>query len=358
MTKRIAILTGGGDCPGLNAAIRGVAKTAINDYGWEVFGIPDGYFGLIERNMTPLAYRDVSNILHLGGTILGTSNKANPFGYFKDGKNAIDVSDDVVDYLKENKIDVLFCIGGDGTLTIANQLREKFPNIIGVPKTIDNDLRATDQTFGFDTACGFVTDALDRLHTTAQSHHRVMVVEVMGRYAGWIALEGGIAGGGDIVLIPEIPFQFDKICDDVENRSKRGKRFSIIVVSEGAHPKGGKLVVNKTIADSPDPIRLGGIGKVVADYIENNTGHESRVSVLGHLQRGGTPSFFDRILATRYGVSAARLAEKKQFGKMVALRGNQIVAANIGEATESLKLVPPNDPLVITAKSVGTSFGV
>lgn len=359
LKKRIAILTGGGDCPGLNAAIRAIVKTAITDYEYEVFGVYDGYYGLIERQMRNLLFSDVSNILPLGGTILGTSNKVNPFKYWRGGNgDVIDCSDDVVAYLNEMNIYALFCIGGDGTLTIANQLQKKFPNIIGIPKTIDNDLMATDLTFGFDTACSFVTDALDRLHSTAQSHHRVMVVEVMGRYAGWIALEGGVAGGGDIILIPEIPFKWEAVYDAVLTRVKKGKRFSIVVVSEGAHPDGEDYTVNKTIADSPDPIRLGGIGKRVADEIEQATGHESRVTVLGHLQRGGSPSFFDRILATQYGVAAVRLAAEDGFGNMVALRNGEIVPVPLGEAIHSLKLVAKNHPILLAAKSVGTSFGV
>lgn len=357
--KKVGILTGGGDCPGLNATIRAIAKTIINDYGWKVVGFCDGYDGLINNNYRELSFGDVSNILPLGGTILGTSNKANPFQYYEPGQeDPSDVSDHAVGVLNSLNIDALFCIGGDGTLTIANQLLEKFPNIIGCPKTIDNDLLATDQTFGFDTACSFVTEALDRIHSTAQSHHRVMVIEVMGRYAGWIALQGGLAGGGDVILIPEIPFKLDKIVEVIDRRSKTGKRFSIVVVAEGAHPEGHDRIVKEYIKDSPDPIRLGGIGKLVADYVEKNSPHESRVTVLGHLQRGGTPTFFDRILATRYGVAAAKLAETEEFGKMVALRGPEIVPVDIAEATSGLKLVPPNHTLVEAAKSVGTSFGV
>jgi 6-phosphofructokinase 1 len=357
--RKIGILTGGGDCPGLNATIRAIAKTAISDYGWDVTGFLDGYFGIINNDCRPLTFSDVSNILSLGGTILGTSNKANPFSYFEPGKkDPIDVSDHVVGTLKKLEIDTLFCIGGDGTLIIANQLQKKFPNIIGVPKTIDNDLSATDQTFGFDTACNFVTEALDRIHSTAQSHHRVMVIEVMGRYAGWIALSGGLAGGGDIILIPELPFSFDAVIEEVNRRSKMGKRFSIIVVSEGAHPAGSGAVVKAYIKDSPDPVRLGGIGKLVSDYIEKNTEHEARYTVLGHLQRGGSPTFFDRILSTRYGVTAARLAKKEKFGKMVALKGTKIVPVDLEEATAELKLVSPDHNLISIAKSVGTSFGV
>lgn len=356
--RTVGILTGGGDCPGLNAAIRAITKTAILDFGCEVRGILDGYDGLITGKSKQLNYADVSNILSLGGTILGTSNKANPFQYSENGKNPVDVSDEAVSNLKKWKIDALFCIGGDGTLSIANKLRGKWENVIGIPKTIDNDLKATEQTFGFDTACNFVTQSIDRIHYTAESHHRVMVIEVMGRYAGWIALQGGLAGGGDIILIPEMPFGFDKIVDAVKERTKAGKRFSIIIAAEGAHPIGENYEVKKIVKDSPDPIRLGGIGERVADYIEKTTGHESRVTVLGHLQRGGSPSFFDRILATSYGIAAVYFAEKKMFGKMTALRNGDVVPVDLEEATSGLKLVSPDHKLVKAAVSLGTSFGV
>lgn len=355
--KRIGILTGGGDCPGLNAVIRAVAKKAIFDYGWEVIGINDGFHGAVEKRGARLDLKDVSNILNLGGTILGTSNIADPFEYTLHGKKATDESDRMINNFKEFGIDALFCIGGDGTLSIANRLQKKWPHVIGIPKTIDNDLMATDQTFGFDTACNFVTEALDRIHTTAQSHHRVMVIEVMGRYAGWIALEGGLAGGGDIVLIPEIPFKYEKIIEAVDRRARKGKRFSIIVVSEGAHAKGEGYCVDQVIDESPDPIRLGGIGKHISNFVQKETGHESRVTVLGHLQRGGTPSFYDRVLGTRYGVRAAILAKDGDFGTMVALRGREIVPVSLEEATASLRLVVPNHPLVEVARSVGTHFG-
>jgi len=359
MAKTIGILTGGGDCPGLNAAIRAVAKTAILDYDWNVIGIMDGFYGLMNNNTHPLSFFDVSNILPLGGTILGTSNKADPFeAYENDNPEPIDVSDRVVENINRLEIDTLFCIGGDGTLGIANRLRKKFPNIIGIPKTIDNDLKATDQTFGFDTACNFVTEAIDRIHSTAQSHHRAMIIEVMGRYAGWIALNGGMAGGGDIILIPEMPFSLDKVVESVKLRSKKGKRFSIIIVAEGAKPQGEDYTVKDVVKDAPDKIRLGGIGKKIADYVEEKSGHESRVTVLGHLQRGGAPSFFDRILATRYGVYAVRLAEKEKYGRMVALKGTEITAVKLDKATDGLKLVDPDSTIIQTARSLGTSFGV
>ncbi len=347
--KTVGILTGGGDCPGLNAAIRAITKTVIQEYGWSVFGVLDGYEGLIEGRGRELRLEDVSNILPLGGTILGTSNTANPF-------SPVDVSDKACANIKKWKLDVLFCIGGDGTLSIANSLHKKFPNIIGLPKTIDNDLKCTDQTFGFDTACAFATEALDKLHTTADSHHRVMVMEVMGRYAGWIALEGGVAGGGDVILIPEMPFSFDKVVEAVEKRRKGRKRSSLVVVAEGARPQGEDYTISKLVKNSPDPIRFGGIGKRVADYIQQAAGVESRVTVLGHLQRGGSPSFFDRILATRYGYAAAELAKKGEFGKMTSLRGGSIVSVDIKEAVSGLKLVQEKD--IKMALSLGTSFGI
>ncbi|MFH1829239.1 MAG: ATP-dependent 6-phosphofructokinase [Pseudomonadota bacterium] len=356
--KRVGILTGGGDCPGLNAAIRAITRTSIREYGCEVLGIQDGYEGGILGNATPLISEDVANILHRGGTILGTSNKASPFD-LKDGKELeTERTGMMLGNLKKWCLDALFCIGGDGTLSIANKLNELWPHVIGLPKTIDNDLLATDQTFGFDTACTFVTEAIDRLHTTADSHHRVMVVEVMGRYAGWIALCGGLAGGGDIILIPEMPFKHEKIIEAIKDRSSRGKRSSIVVVSEGAHAQGEEVVVREVVKDSPDPIRLGGIGQCIADFIEKETGHESRVTVLGHMQRGGSPSFFDRLLATRYGIHAVEAAAQGEFGCMVALKGQDIVRAPLAEAAAGTKIVTPDNDLVKVAYSVGTSFGV
>lgn len=356
--KKIGILTGGGDCPGLNAVIRAITRVSIAEHDWEVFGIFDGYEGAVEGRGKNLDYDDVSNIISLGGTILGTSNKANPFKYTISDKKIGDQSDRLVKNLESWKIDALFCIGGDGTLTIANQLRGKYPHIIGVPKTIDNDLEATDQAFGFDTACNFVVEAIDRIRTTGDSHHRAMVIEVMGRYAGWIALKGGLAGGGDIILIPEFPFEFEKIADAIGARQRRKKKASIIIVSEGAHPKGRGYVVKREIADSPDPIRLGGIGQVVADEIEKRIGVEARVTVLGHLQRGGSPSFYDRLLATGYGTKAVQLAAKNDFGKMVALKGNEVVAVDLARAIAELKLVTLKDSLVAAAGLMNTSLGI
>jgi phosphofructokinase-like protein len=356
--KKIALLTGGGDCPGLNAAIRAMTRTAIHDFGWEVMGIHDGFEGAVLGRARHLTSDDVANILPLGGTILGTSNTANPFEFTHQGEKPSDQSGRLVENLQRWGVDALFCTGGDGTLSIAHRLCSIWPQIIGLPKTIDNDLRATDQTFGFDTACNFVTEAIDRIHSTAQAHHRVMVVEVMGRYAGWIALCGGLAGGGDIILIPEMPFSREKVTEVVRDRSRRGKKASIVVASEGAHPAGEGQVVRAIVKDSPDPVRLGGIGQQMADYIESTTGHSSRVTVLGHMQRGGAPSFYDRVLATRCGTAAVKLAAEGGFGRFIVLRGNDITSAPLAEAASGIRLVTPDHPLVAAAMSVGTSFGV
>ncbi len=359
--KRVAVLTGGGDCPGLNAAIRAITKTAINDYGMSVFGFKDGYAGLIEGRHKELSYDDVSGILDQGGTILGTSNRANPFQYWSGvGKRMVcrDVSKQAIHNFHSLGLQCLFCIGGDGTLSIASRLHKKGIPCIGLPKTIDNDLGATDVTFGFDSALATATEAIDKIHTTAESHHRVMLIEVMGRYAGWIALYSGIAGGGDIILIPEIPYKLDVICRRVKERHGRGRRFSIIVISEGARPKGGKMVVKKVVKDSPDPIRLGGVSRVLADEIEKWTGLETRVTILGHLQRGGSPTAADRILATRSGSEAVRLAVEGKFGRMVGVRGNEMISSLISEAVANLRRVKRNSSIVRAAKAVGTCFGI
>ena len=358
--KKIAVLTGGGDCPGLNAVLRAVVKTASNVYGVEVIGIEDGFGGLIQNRHSPLTTKDVSGILHRGGTILGTTNRDNPFRYpvTENGEKVYkDVSGQVIANLQELGVDALIVIGGDGSLSIGNELYEKGLPVVGVPKTIDNDLSATDVTFGFDTALVTATEALDKLHTTAESHHRVMVLEVMGRYAGWIALESGLAGGADVILIPEIPFQIEKVCEKIVDRRVKGKKFSIVVVAEGAKPLGGEMVVAKVIEDSADPIRLGGIGNVVAKQIEECSGMETRVTVLGHLQRGGSPTPFDRILGTRYGAAAVDLVMEGQFGKMVSLRTPDIVAVSLEEAVHELRKVQVDSDKIKAARSVGVSFG-
>ena len=359
--KRIGLLTAGGDCPGLNAVIRAVAKTAISDHGMQVIGIEDGYAGLIEGRFHQLRWNDVSGILHTGGTILGTSNRDNPFKYPVHKPNGdlefIDVFDRVAGNIKKLHIEAVIAVGGDGTMAITSQMMERGVNVVGVPKTIDNDLAATDVTFGFDTALVTATEALDKLHTTAMSHHRVMIMETMGRYAGWIALYSGVAGGGDVILIPEIPFQLDSICHTVQERGSRGKRFSIIVAAEGAKPEGGQMVVQRIIKESTDQLRLGGIGQQLAGQIEDRTGIECRVTVLGHLQRGGSPSAFDRILGTRFGVKAVELAAAGQFGRMVALKGLNVESVPLQEAVGSLRLVSPDSEIIKAARSVGVSFG-
>src|SRR3990172_1312419 len=309
--KRIGILTGGGDCPGLNAVIRSVAKPAITYFGATVVGIEDGFEGLVEGRKRELERKDITGLLSLGGTILGTSNKGDPFHFpveTKDGIEVRDCSDRAMKHFREWGLDVLVAIGGDGTMHIVDKFTDMGFNFIGVPKTIDNDLSATDVTFGYDSALSVATEAIDRLHTTASAHHRVMVIEVMGRYAGWIALGAGLAGGADVILIPEIPFRWDKIFEHVLKRSMHGSRFSIVCVAEGAKPAEGDMVVREQDKKRTDPIRLGGIGELVGKKIMEETGLETRVTVLGHLQRGGSPTPFDRILASRFGAMALELA--------------------------------------------------
>jgi ATP-dependent phosphofructokinase / diphosphate-dependent phosphofructokinase len=359
--RSIAVMTGGGDCPGLNAVIRAVVKTAINKYRLDVWGIHDGYLGLIESRMGRLGYNDVSNILTVGGTILGTSNIANPFRFAVQAGRQMqskDVSDDCVRALEERGIDALVCIGGDGTMATAAQFAQKGLTIMGVPKTIDNDLYGTDVTFGFDTAVTTATEAIDKVHTTASSHHRIMIVEVMGRYAGWIALYAGVAGGADVILIPEIPYEPAKICDYVLERSRRGKRFSIVVAAEGARAKDGQMVVSKRIAHSPDPIRLGGIGPVLADEIAECTGLECRAVILGHIQRGGTPTPNDRALATGFGHTALELLMKGQKGHLAVLKDGRFSSIPLRRVAGRVRTVPRNHPLIRAALAVNTSFGV
>ncbi len=360
--KRIGILTGGGDCPGLNAVIRSVSKTMMELHQAEVIGIEDGYLGIITGRWRTLTFENVSGILTQGGTILGTSNRDDPFRWVSDSqkhKEPKDVSHIVVQNYKKLKLDALVCIGGDGTLSIANRLGGLGLNIVGVPKTIDNDLYETDYTFGFNTAVNIVMEAIDRIHTTASSHHRVMVVETMGRNAGWLALEAGIAGGGDIILIPEIEFNWDSVCRTVEERNRKGKRFSIVVVAEGAKPPGGDVVVSRVVGKEkrPENIRLGGIGSVVANEIEKRTNVETRYIVLGHLQRGGSPTAFDRLLATSFGYQAAELVVSGKYGYMPALKGTRIKPVEISRAVRKMRLVPLDYPLIKAARAIGTSFG-
>ncbi len=358
--KRLGVLTGGGDCPGLNAVIRAVVKSAIHDFGIEVYGIADGYDGLVTGNISRLGWNDVSGILTLGGTILGASNKANPFAYHRPdekGGVATDMSAQCVENFTDAALDAIICIGGDGTLSIADRLHKTGIPTVGVPKTIDNDVCETDVTFGFDTAVQIVADAVDRLHTTAQSHQRVMVVETMGRYVGWLALMGGLAGGGDIILVPEIPYDFQVLCDAIAERAGRGRRFSIVVVSEGIKTPSGEYVERNRVEESHDPRRLGGIGPYLAGLIEEHTGIESRSAVLGHLQRGGTPTARDRVLATRFGHHAVVAAAGGEFGTMIALKGTQMANVPLGKVADRQRSIDPEEQLIKTAKAVGTCLG-
>ena len=336
----IGILTGGGDCPGLNAVIRAVVRRA-DLLGYEVLGIKNGWLGLVRGMAEPLDLMKVSGILPRGGTILGTS-RTNPLKDEKD-KQALLAN------LKELNIDYLVPVGGEDTLGVARSLAAEGLKVVGVPKTIDNDVEGTDQTFGFDTAVSIVTEAIDRLHTTAESHQRVMVVEVMGRHTGWIAVVGGLAGGADCILIPEHPMTIDEIGAILSKRHARGRLFSIVVVAEGFKLDGVEQVVTKDQArDQFGHVHLGGIGEVIASEIEKKTGYETRVTVLGHIQRGGSPTAFDRVLGTRYGVKAVDLIHERKFGTMVCLRGNKIAEIRLSDAMRKLKFVDPE--LIQTAE--------
>lgn len=358
--RRFAVLTGGGDCPGLNAVIRAVIKTFLQN-DCEVFGIYNGFNGLINGNLKLMNYADVSGILPRGGTILGTTNRDNPFKFAVEENGELvyyDMRDKVVENLQKHDIEALVVIGGDGSLNIGAKLaRECGIKVVGVPKTIDNDLPCTERTFGFDTAVAMATEAVDRLHTTAESHHRVMALEVMGRYAGWIALHSGIAGGADVILIPEIPYDIDSIIKKIEDRKAKGKNFSIVVVAEGAKPVGGELSVARVVKGSFEPIRLGGAGEKLVREIEERTGIESRCTVLGYLQRGGSPSSYDRILSTRYGVAAAEACLRGEYNVMVSLENDQIVTVYIQKAASSPRLVPVDSEIIRTGRQIGICFG-
>ncbi len=359
--NRIGVLTGGGDCPGLNAVIRAVVKSAILQHGWKVMGIEDGFEGLlVDGKARPLLLDHVKDIVDRGGTILGSSNRANPFEYkFTQGGKIIteDRSSILVENLKSLEIDALVVIGGDGSLSIASRFSKMGVPLVGVPKTIDNDLAATDITFGFDTAINTATEAIDKIRTTGESHHRVMVVEVMGRYAGWIALEAGIASGADIILIPEIPFHFEKICRVIRERAQMGRRHRLIVIAEGAKPYDGQVSVKRIQQESVDTIRLGGIGERLANKISNELGIESRDTVLGHIQRGGSPSAFDRILSTRLGFGAVQLIAEGRFGRMVCLKTPRVDSVPLEEAVKQMKKVDTGLDMVQAAKAIGVSFG-
>jgi 6-phosphofructokinase 1 len=346
----IGIATGGGDAPGLNAVIRAATRAAILKYKWKVIGIPDGFDGLIwPEKSFELTLKEVSGILPRGGTILGTTSRGNPFQYktAENGGEVRDISDQVIANAGKLGIDAIISIGGDGSQKIGHELFLKGMKMVGVPKTIDNDLSATDVTFGFDTALHTVTDAIDKIHTTAASHHRVMVVEVMGRDCGWIALEAGIAGGAHIILIPEIPFTLKRVREQIGEREKVGRRFTIVVVAEGV----------KLPPELKENRRTSAVGNLIGNAIATGANKEVRISVLGHIQRGGSPSPFDRILATRFGVAAVDLIAAGGFGMMVALRGESIVSVDLAHAIGHLKSVNPQGEMVRTARAIGIGFG-
>jgi 6-phosphofructokinase 1 len=350
--KRIAILTGGGDCPGLNAVIRAAVRTGINDHDFRVLGVQLGFEGLITGSAIPLTSESIRGILPKGGTLLRTTNRGNPFSYPAADGTLQDRSQVVVENIRKMGIDGVIAIGGDGTLKIAQRLCDLGVPMVAVPKTIDNDLASTDYTFGFMTAVEVATDAVDRLHTTAESHDRVMILEVMGRDAGWIALHSGIAGGADIILIPEIPYRPEEIVNTIRERQQEGAKFDIIVVAEGAHREGGEATYLDKSAK-----RLGGVAYQVAAEIAQQIDLEIRVTVLGHIQRGGSPIPYDRLIATQFGKAAADLVAEGKFGHMVALRGESVVSVPIRDAISNMKLVDPNGQLVSTARSLGVSFG-
>ena len=359
MSKRIGVVTGGGDCPGLNAVIRAVAKASAKR-DWECIGILGGYEGLLEPAQTiPLDYKTLSGLLPRGGTILGTANRGKFSAKAGHGESRAlpkELLDGVKAGMDALDLFALVSIGGDGSLSIAQQLFEHGIHVVGVPKTIDNDLEGTLFTFGFDSAVSCATDALDRLHTTAESHNRIMVLEVMGRYAGWIALSAGVAGGADVILIPEIPFSYESICRKIQEREKLGKKFTIIIAAEGAREKDGNFITSGVHAKTGEA-RLGGIGAVVSAEIEKCTGKESRVCVLGHLQRGGSPTTFDRALCSIFGASAVELIAAGEFGKMVAFTGPQVGSIKISDAVGKLKTVRLDGSLVRTALALGICFG-
>jgi 6-phosphofructokinase 1 len=357
--RTIGICTGGGDCPGLNAVIRAVVKCALQTYGWQVIGIRDGFDGLLwPGKAMPLDAQSVSGILPRGGTILGTTNRGNPFEYklVEGGREVVrDLSQRVLDNARTLGLDALIVVGGDGTQKIGLEFCRRGLPVVGVPKTIDNDLSATEVTFGFDTALHTASEAIDKIHTTAESHHRIMLVEVMGRDVGWIALESALAGGAHVVLIPEIPFSIDRICEFVRQRQEQGRRFTIVVVAEGV--KLPPELAEKFAQERRISPRAGSVAGLIADAVGRCTKRETRVTVLGHIQRGGSPSPFDRILSTRFGVAAVELIAAGGFGKMVCLRGGRVAAVDIAEAVGAMKCVDPNGELVRTARAIGMCFG-
>lgn len=352
---RIGILTGGGDCPGLNAVLRAAAKTLITQHNATLIGFYDGWEGVIENRYEELEYKEVSGILTLGGTILGTSNKGNPLRYYK--RNNENVVADCLKHYQDLNLDGIIALGGDGTMSIAYELMKAGINVVGCPKTIDNDLMGTDITFGFDTAVAIATEALDRIQTTAQSHHRILIVETMGRYAGWIALHAGVASGSDVVIIPEIPYQVDKIAEVCQKRETGGQRYTLICIAEGAKPIDGEMTIKQTVKESFDPIRLGGVANTLAAQLEGKVSSEIRTTILGHVQRGGTPTAFDRVLSTRFGAAAAQQAAMGNWGVMVALQNDEMVNIKLNEVAHTQRLVTQDASVLKTARNVGISFG-
>jgi 6-phosphofructokinase 1 len=350
----IGILTGGGDCPGLNAVIRAVSLALINECGAKVSGIRQGFLGLIEKQTLDLDRSVVSGILAQGGTILGTHNRCDPFHYFAAG--GADVSAQLLAYVAELQLDAVVVIGGDGTMAIAERLSRLGLPVVGVPKTIDNDLPLTERSFGFDSAVAVVAEALDRLATTARSHGRVMIAETMGRYAGWIALEGGIAGAADVILLPELPYELEAVAEFCRAREAE-PGYTLICIAEGAHPRDAGMVVHQTLKDSPDPLRLGGVGAVLAHQLQERLGSEVRSTLLGHVQRGGTPTAFDRILSTQFGSYAAQLVKQGRFGRMVALQAGALTDVSLAEVAGGNRRVPLDHPLLQAARGLGLSLG-
>lgn len=359
-SKRIAVATGGGDAPGLNAVIRAVVLGGLNR-GWEVLGVKKGFGGLLgHAQVRSLDREDVRGLTNVGGTILGTTNRGDPFHWPQHQSDGTwgesDRSDEIIDTARLLRIDALVAVGGDGTLRIASDLADKGLPVVGVPKTIDNDVKGTWCTFGFDTAVNTATDAFDKIESTAESHERVLVVEVMGRYAGWIALHAGLAGSVHAILIPEIPFDLDKVCDQVRLREALGRRFSVIAVAEGAVPKGGTKVL-RAEAETGASERLGGVADLVAEYVQYRTGKETRTVTLGHLQRGGRPTTFDRLLALRFGAAAVRAVEAGRVGHMVAFSPPNVMTIPLGEGLSEPKRVPPDCDQILTARDLGICMG-
>jgi ATP-dependent phosphofructokinase / diphosphate-dependent phosphofructokinase len=350
---RVGILTGGGDCPGLNAAISGVARTLINQCNAEIIGIEDGFLGLLERRTFPIQNPDCRGLIRTGGTLLGTCNRVSPLNY-----NGQNMAQTLSDYYRELNLDCIVALGGDGTMSLCHALYEQVGiPFVGVPKTIDNDLMHTDRSFGFDTAVNIVAESLDRLHTTGHSHHRVMLVETMGRYAGWIGLYGGVAGDADVILLPEFPYEMDEVVRAIR-QCARHKSYSVVVVAEGAFAQKGQHKLNKTVADSPDPVRLGGVAHVLQAELEKVLGLEVRATVLGHVQRGGQPTAFDRIFATNLGCYAAQLVIRREFNRMVCVSQNTLSSVELAAVANQTRTITMDDMTLIGAIQAGISFGV